>query len=246
LLKAVWKHAECKWVRQYIERWLKAPMQLEDGTLVERTKGTPQGGVVFSPVLSNLFLHYAFDLWMSWAFPGVLWCRYADDGLVHCKTERQAKAILAALAARFDERGLQLHPEKTRIVYCKDGKRRARYSNTKFEFLGYEFRPRKVKNRKRNTLFVAFTPAVSATAAKSMRQTTRRWNFRNRTDLGLEDISRLFNLTRTSRAKPVVGSFNCNAEPPGKSARQSCRRYVSRCNVAGTSRLRCSINGSAR
>ncbi len=192
LLKAVWKHTDCKWVRLYIERWLKAPMQREDGTLVERTKGTPQGGVV-SPVLSNLFLHYAFDLWMGRTFPGVLWCRYADDGLVHCKTEQQAKAVLAALTARFAECGLQLHPEKTRIVYCKDGKRRRQYPNTTFEFLGYDFRPRLVKRHKRNSLFVSFSPAVSASAAKSMRQTTRRWNFRNRTDLSLADISQLYN-----------------------------------------------------
>jgi RNA-directed DNA polymerase len=151
-----------------------------------------QGGVV-SPVLANLCLHYAFDLWMGRTFPGVLWCRYADDGLIHCNTERQARAILAALTARFAECGLELHPDKTRIVYCKDGKRRRQHPNMKFEFLGYEFRPRVVKNRKRNSMFVSFSPAVSSSAATSMRQTTRRWNFRNRTDLGLEDISRLYN-----------------------------------------------------
>ena len=108
LLKAVWKHTECKWVRLYVERWLKAPMQMPDGTLVQRTKGTPQGGVV-SPVLANLFLHYAFDLWMGRTFPGVLWCRYADDGLVHCRTEQQAQAIKVALAARLSACGLALH-----------------------------------------------------------------------------------------------------------------------------------------
>lgn len=192
LLKAVWKHTECRWVRLYIERWLKAPMQMADGTLVARTKGTPQGGVV-SPILANLFLHYTFDLWMGRLFPGVPWCRYADDGLIHCKTESQAQAIRAALATRFAECGLELHPEKTRIVYCKDGSRKGKYLNTQFDFLGYTFRPRVVKNRKRNSMFVSFTPAVSSKACKAMRQETRRRNFRNRSDLSLEDISRLHN-----------------------------------------------------
>jgi RNA-directed DNA polymerase len=192
LLKAVRKHTECKWVRLYIERWLKAPMQMPDGTLVERTKGTPQGGVV-SPVLANLFLHYAFDLWMGRTYPGVLWCRYADDGLIHCKTEQEARSIEAALTVRFAECGLELHPDKTRIVYCKDGSRKDKYPNTRFDFLGYTFRSRVVKNRKRNSLFVSFTPAVSSLASKTMRQTTRRRNFRNRSDLSLEDISRRYN-----------------------------------------------------
>lgn len=192
LLKAVWKHTECKWTRLYIERWLKAPMQMADGTLVERTRGTPQGGVV-SPVLANLFLHYAFDVWMGRTYPGVLWCRYADDGLIHCKTEKEAQAIKAALTARFAECGLELHPDKTRIVYCKDGSRKGKYPSTKFDFLGYTFQPRLVKNRKRNSMFVSFTPAVSSSAIKAMRQTTRRRNFRNRSDLSLEDISRLYN-----------------------------------------------------
>jgi RNA-directed DNA polymerase len=192
LLKAVRKHTECKWVRLYIERWLKAPMQQVDGTLVERTKGTPQGGVV-SPVLSNLFLHYAFDLWMGRMFPGTPWCRYADDGLVHCKFERQAIAVKAALTARFAECGLELHPDKTRIVYCKDGSRKGKYPNTKFDFLGYCFRPRIVRNRKCNSIFVNFTPAVASAALTHMRQTTRKWNFRNRSDLNLEDIARMYN-----------------------------------------------------
>lgn len=192
LRRALEKHTECKWVRLYIGRWLTAPLQRADGTLVERTKGTPQGGVV-SPLLANLFLHYAFDAWMARTFRGVPWCRYADDGLVHCRTEQEAQAIMAKLSARLAECGLHMHPEKTQIVYCKDGSRKGRYPNTKFDFLGYTFRPRVVKNRKRNSLFVSFTPAVSAKALKTMRQTTRRLNYRNRTDLSLRDISRLHN-----------------------------------------------------
>ena len=192
LERALEKHTECTWVRLYIGRWLKAPLQLADGTLVARTRGTPQGGVV-SPVLANLFLHYTFDAWMARTFPGVPWCRYADDGLVHCKTEAEAQAIKAALAARLQQCGLEMHPGKTQIVYCKDGSRKGQYPNTKFDFLGYCFRPRVVKNSKRNSLFVSFTPAVSATALKAMRAKTRKLNYRNRTDLSLRDISRLHN-----------------------------------------------------
>jgi RNA-directed DNA polymerase len=191
-MKAVKKHTSCKWVVLYIERWLKAPMQLADGSLVERTKGTPQGGVV-SPLLSNLFMHYAFDVWMSRTFPQSPWCRYADDGLVHCQTEQEAQQIKAALTARLAECKLELHPDKTRIVYCKDGDRIGKYPTTEFDFLGYTFRPRTAWSRKRGSLFVTFTPAVSAAALKEMRQKTRRWNLRNRSDLSLGKIAELYN-----------------------------------------------------
>jgi RNA-directed DNA polymerase len=176
----------------YIGQWLTAPLQLADGTRVERTRGTPQGGVV-SPVMANLFMHYTFDVWMRRTFPDTPWCRYADDGLVHCRTEQEAQAIKAALDARLMQCGLQMHPDKTKIVYCKDGERKGKYPNTQFDFLGYTFRPRVVKNRKRNSMFVSFTPAVSKSALKSMRQTTRALNYRNRTNLSLADIARLHN-----------------------------------------------------
>lgn len=192
LLRALDKHTTCKWVRLYIGRWLTAPLQQADGTLVARTKGTPQGGVV-SPILANLFLHYAFDVWITRTFPGVPWSRYADDGLVHCRTEQEALAIKAALQVRFAECHLEMHPDKTQIVYCKDGSRTGQYPITKFDFLGYTFRRRVVKNRTRNSLFVSFTPAASSKALKSMRETTRRLNYRNRTDLSLRDIARLHN-----------------------------------------------------
>lgn len=212
LLRAVRKHTECKWVILYIERWLKASLQLADGTLVERTKGTPQGGVV-SPVLCNLFMHYAFDLWMGRTFAHAPWCRYADDGLVHCKTEQEAHAIKATLAHRLAECGLEMHPDKTRIVYCKDTNRAGQYLNTKFDFLGYTFRPRVVKNRKHNKLFVGFTPAVSSKALKAMRQTTRKWNLRNRTDLGLTEIARMFNPVLRGWLQ-YYGRFNLSAMNP--------------------------------
>ena len=132
LLRAVRKHVKCKWALLYIERWLTAPMELVDGTRVERTRGTPQGGVI-SPILANLFMHYTFDLWMARTFPELPWCRYADDGLVHCRVEHEAERVKAALQARLTECHLEIHPTKTRIVYCKDGKRKGEYPNTKFD-----------------------------------------------------------------------------------------------------------------
>jgi len=142
LLRAVRKHVTCKWALLYIERWLKAPMMQEDGVITERSRGTPQGGVV-SPILSNAFLHYAFDLWMTRTHPDLPWCRYADDGLVHCRTESEATALVAALQVRLAECHLELHPTKTKIVYCKYGNRRGTYANVNFDFLGYGFRPRR-------------------------------------------------------------------------------------------------------
>lgn len=192
LMKAVKKHTECKWVILYIERWLKAPLQLKDGTLVQRDRGTPQGGCV-SPVLSNLFMHYVFDMWMKQNHPDKPWCRYADDGLVHLRTEGEAQEMLLALKERFENCDLELHPVKTRIVYCKDGRRKKDNPNKSFDFLGYTFRARACKNTKRNRMFVNFTPAVSKTALKAMRTKTRRDNLRNRTDLSLKEIAKWYN-----------------------------------------------------
>ena len=192
LMKAVRKHTQERWVILYIERWLKAPMQQEDGSLVERTRGTPQGGVI-SPCLSNLFLHYVFDKWMQRNHSTFPWCRYADDGLVHCKTQMQAEQILSELRQRFAECGLELHPDKTKIVYCKDWKRKKEYPNKTFDFLGYTFRARRCKNSERGNLFDGFTPAVSKEALKSMRARIKQMRMRQRTDLSLEDIARWFN-----------------------------------------------------
>jgi RNA-directed DNA polymerase len=192
LLKALEKHTTCKWATLYIKRWLTAPLQQEDGALDERARGTPQGGVV-SPILSNLFLHHTFDVWMTRMNPGLPWCRYADDGLVHCRTEAEAQAIKAALQARLAVCGLQMHPDKTRIVYCKDSNRRGSYPNTKFDFLGYEFRARGAKARAREILFTSFLPAVSAKSLKAMRSRTRQLNLRNQTHLSLEEFSCILN-----------------------------------------------------
>ncbi|MGY4501586.1 group II intron reverse transcriptase/maturase [Bradyrhizobium sp. GM24.11] len=125
LLRAVRKHVKCEWALLYIERWLTAPIVQEDGAVVERSCGTPQGGVV-SPILANLFMHYTFDLWTARTFPELKWCRYADDGLIHCQSEVEAQSVCEALKIRLAECRLELHPTKTRIVYCKDDRRRGR------------------------------------------------------------------------------------------------------------------------
>ena len=192
LLRAVRKHITCKWALLYIERWLRAPMVLEDGTTKERSCGTPQGGVV-SPILANLFMHYAFDVWMTRTHPELPWCRYADDGLVHCRTEQQAEILKVALQARLAECHLEMHPTKTKIVYCKDGKRKGKYPNVKFDFLGYCFRPRRVRCLRDNSLFGGFNPAVSSSAMKAMRETIRDLNLRRQTQLSLQDIAQQLN-----------------------------------------------------
>jgi RNA-directed DNA polymerase len=192
LLKAVRKHVQEKWVLLYIERWLAAPMELEDGTRIERTRGTPQGGVV-SPMLANLFMHYAFDAWMKREYSDLLWCRYADDGLIHCRTLEEAEAVKMALQRRLEECGLEMHPYKTRIIYCKDRCRKGKYPNTSFDFLGYTFRLRRVKNAKRNHVFNGFTPAVSNAALKTMRQKIKTLNLRRHTQVELVNIADTLN-----------------------------------------------------
>jgi group II intron reverse transcriptase/maturase len=190
LLRAIRHHTTEPWVLLYTERWLKAPVQLPDGTLQERDRGTPQGGVA-SPLLANLFLHYAFDAWMQRHYRHIPFERYADDGLCHCRTLEEAEDLKAALQRRFAECQLELHPEKTKIVYCKDDDRRGEYPQTAFDFLGYSFRPRRSKNRW-GKYFINFSPAISNGAAKAIRREIRRWKLPLRSDKDLEDLARMF------------------------------------------------------
>ena len=187
LMRAVRLHTDCPWVLLYLERWLRAPVSMPDGTLVERERGTPQGAVV-SPALANLFLHYAFDQWMQREYPSIPFERYADDAICHCASEAQALELLQALERRFAECRLRLNPQKTKIVYCKDANRPGEYPEQSFDFLGYTFRPRVAIGRGRKR-FVSFIPAVSDKAAKRMRQEVRRWRLHLRSDLELEDIA---------------------------------------------------------
>ena len=190
--RAVAHHTDLPWVRLYIARWLRAPVQRPDGTLEPRTKGTPQGGVA-SPLLANLFLHDAFDAWMQREYPGIRFERYADDVLVHCASEPEAQAVLAAIRGRFAQVGLELHPVKTRIVYCKDDDRPGGLAVTQFDFLGYTFQPRRAKNRW-GKFFVSFLPAISTAAATAIRHTIREWRMAaTRNNQSLEDLARLTN-----------------------------------------------------
>ena len=191
LMRAVRKHCQVRWVLLYIERWLKAPMQDDEGHLLERTCGTPQGGVV-SPLLANLFLHYAFDRWVTQHLRSVRFCRYADDGVVHCKSLPQAQLALRRIGERFRQCGLELHPERTRIVYCKDINRRETYPTIGFTFLGYTFRPRKAVD-KYGRVYVNFSPAASREALRMMRQTIRSWHIQLKCDKELSDLSKMFN-----------------------------------------------------
>jgi RNA-directed DNA polymerase len=191
IVKAVEVNTDERWVILYVKRWLQAPMQMPDGTIAERDRGTPQGSAV-SPVLANLFLHYAFDAWMAREFPAVPFERYVDDAVVHCVSESQARHVLAALGKRMEQVGLRLHPDKTRIVYCKDGTRRGSYEHTSFTFLGFTFRARKARSR-HGVKFTGFLPAISKDALKKIGGELRQWRVHHRTGLTVGELARRIN-----------------------------------------------------
>jgi RNA-directed DNA polymerase len=191
VLKAVAHHTDQKWILLYVTRWLQAPVQQVDGTLVARDRGTPQGSAI-SPLLANLFMHYAFDTWMVREYPNLAFERYCDDVVVHCASEHQARQVHDAIAVRLAQVGLELHPDKTRIVYCKDADRRGEYEVTSFTFLGYTFRPRLAKS-KHGKHFVSFLPAVSRDAVTAMGREIRSWHIARRSDKSLTDLARMFN-----------------------------------------------------
>jgi RNA-directed DNA polymerase len=191
IIAAVEANTALPWVILYVKRWLAAPVQMPDGTLAARDRGTPQGSAV-SPVLANLFMHYAFDLWLAREFPGCPFERYADDGVVHCRTKAQAEAVLAALRDRMEQVGVRLHPDKTRIVYCKDGKRRGSHEHTEFTFLGFTFRARAVRARNGN-VFTGFSPAASKDAIKKMSGRVKSWRLHTLTGHAIGEIARAVN-----------------------------------------------------
>lgn len=191
IVKAVEAHTDQRWVLLYVTRWLAAPVQLPDGEIRARDRGTPQGSSV-SPVLANLFMHYAFDMWLSREFPGVDFERYADDAVVHCVSRYQAEKVLAALHARMAEVGLELHPDKTKIVYCRDSSRRAMFPLTAFTFLGFTFRPRSALG-KNGVLFTSFLPAISNDALKKIGTKVRSWRLHRRTGSSAADLAQMIN-----------------------------------------------------
>jgi RNA-directed DNA polymerase len=191
LLKAVRHHKPPAWVILYVERWLKAPAEDAEGKVIERLQGTPQGGVI-SPLLANLFLHYAFDGWMDRTYPQLVFARYADDVVVHCRTKEEAEVLLRDLKKRFMECKLTVHPDKTKIVFCKDDNCRGDYECVEFDFLGFTFRPRQAMNNK-GQFFVSFSPAISRKAEKFLRDKIRSWKIHNRTGTSLSSLIEEFN-----------------------------------------------------
>ncbi|WP_143689914.1 group II intron reverse transcriptase/maturase [Wolbachia endosymbiont of Nilaparvata lugens] len=191
VLQAIKKYTNCKWVILYVERWMKAPIQQADGTREVRNKGVPQGGSV-SPIISNIFMHHVFDIWMKKNYPTVPFERYVDDAIVHCRTKRQAEFMKVMIEERLAKCKLRLHPEKTQIVYCKDGNRRDEFPTQNFDFLGYTFRARGAKS-KIGEYFVGFLPAISNKAKKKITQTIRSWKIHRFTGKKLEEISKEVN-----------------------------------------------------
>jgi RNA-directed DNA polymerase len=186
VLKAVRRHTRQAWILLYVRRWLEAPLQRTDGTVVRRTMGTPQGSAL-SPLLANLFMHYAFDAWMARTHPAVTFERYCDDVVVHCRSKAQAQVVWNAIASRLAGCGLELHPVKTRLVYCKDSSRSGSSEHEQFTFLGYTFRPRLAKSRT-GRFFVSFSPAVSPEALTRIRRTIRGWRIHRHSDMTFAEI----------------------------------------------------------
>lgn len=191
LMKAVRKHTSCKWILLYIERWLKAPVQQGDGIITARTKGTPQGAVI-SPLLANLFLHYCMDEWLRINYPNCPFERYADDSVIHCRSKEQAEQLREALEKRLKACGLEMHPDKTRIVYCKDEDRKEKHPHASFDFLGYTFRSRKSRNRQ-GKYFTGFLPAISDKAAMSIREKIREWKLPGRSGSKVNTLAAAIN-----------------------------------------------------
>jgi RNA-directed DNA polymerase len=191
VMRALKKHTDSKWIIMYIDRWLKAPAMLDDGTIIQRTVGSPQGGVI-SPLIANIFMHHAFDEWMQEIHLENPFERFADDIVVHCTSKSEAEELLAQIRSRLKACKLELHPEKTKIVYCKDDKRNGEHQNTKFDFLGYTFKMREAKGRN-GSLFRSFLPAVSDKAIKKINEKIKEWEIHSRTDRALSDIAELCN-----------------------------------------------------
>jgi RNA-directed DNA polymerase len=227
MLKAVARHVTQEWVLLYVERWLKAPMQMPDGTLTRRTRGTPQGGPI-SPLIANLFLHYGLDMWLLREFPTVRFERFADDAVVHCVTERQAHQVREAIERRLGSVGLQLHPDKTRIVYCKDDRRRLNYGEVTFTFCGYAFRPRKTYDRVGKRSRTGFLPAVAPGKLIDMSRKIASWSLHRRTTRNLESLAEEVNPALRGWLNYFTVFYPSAVNPIGKRVDRHLMRWARR------------------
>jgi RNA-directed DNA polymerase len=202
LMKAIRRHTSERWVLLYIERWLKVPHEDKEGNRIERSQGVPQGSVI-GPILANLFMHYAFDEWMKRNYGHIVFERYADDAICHCRTKDEAERLQSAIVERMAECKLALNEGKTKIVYCKDDLRGGAWVNEQFDFLGFTFRARRSKN-KRGKYFINFSPAMSTKARKKMSAEIRSWNLQERSDKSLQDLANMFN----AKLQGFIGYFS--------------------------------------
>lgn len=236
LIEMVKRHTNEQWIILYIERWLKAPFKMQDGTIVERISGTPQGGVI-SPILANLFMHYVFDDFMNKEFPNIPWVRYADDGALNCVSIKQAKYIIKVLDKRFKTFDLKLNLDKTKIVYCKDEDRQGNYENTNFDFLGYTFKTRGAKN-KYGKMFRNFLPAMSDKAQREIIKEIRGWKLQLKSDKTINDIANMFN-------SKIQGWINYYTHYY-KSGINDVLRYINRCLIKWARRKYKKLNSRKR
>jgi group II intron reverse transcriptase/maturase len=222
MMRAVGRFTDCRWVKLYIDRWLKAPVQLEDGRTEGRDRGTPQGGVI-SPLLANIFMHLSFDRWMLREHSDIPFERYADDIVVHCTTREQAERLLADIAGRLKDCRLALNRKKTKIVYCEKSNRTGGGdSPTHFDFLGYRFQPRRSKGRD-GEFFVNFSPGMSPKAGRKLRRRIRSWRLHSHTHSPLELLA--------GKINPVIRGWIEYFRHYYKSAMYPVLQYLDRCLI---------------
>lgn len=192
LLKAVRHYTDEKHILLYVARWLKAEVQLPDGSIRKNTeKGTPQGGVI-SPLLANIFMDIVFDKWMERYYPGVPFERYADDIVIHCESFKPALRLLEAIKARLKDCQLEAHRDKTKIVYCKRNQKfhppfKVYHS---FDFLGFTFKTRRARG-KWGHLQLIFTPSMSKKACKKVAETLRKLKLHRMVHLQVQDLAEI-------------------------------------------------------
>jgi len=240
LLLPIEKHVSEKWCISYINRWLQMPVQTKSGELVQKQgKGTPQGGVI-SPLLANLFLHYAMDKWLEQTHPTVSYVRYADDAILHCRNKAQAEKVLETLKERMQRCGLELHPEKTKLVYCKDYRRQENHETVKFDFLGYSFQPRSTMSKRTGKLFLGFDCAISIGSKKRIADKMKELNIDHLSHKSIVGVAKFlepyirgwinyYGRFRLSALKPI---FQLLREYLIKWARKRYKRYKTRLNKA--------------